>query len=258
MGELWFIGLGLSEGAPLSASTRAVLSSAGKVFLEEYTSPLSERARQELEQLVGARLIRTTREPVERGEEILHALTEHARVAFVTAGDPFAATTHVSLRLRAEEAGHAWRYVPGASVLTAVPSFLGLQHYRFGRTVSIPFPAPGFGPRSFLDHIAVNRGSGLHTLVLLDLDPGGRGYLAAPEALRILQERDAPSPVLPPGLELAVTARIGRETAAAWFGPMAALSQLDFGEPPHALVIPAPELHFEESAALHRFRIATS
>jgi diphthine synthase len=255
MGELWFIGLGLTEGAPLTASTRTLLTSAGKVFVEEYTSPLSARARQELEQLAGGRLLRTSREPVERGEEILRALAEHARVAFVTAGDPFAATTHVSLRLRAEEAGHRWRYVPGASVLTAVPSFLGLQHYRFGRTVSIPFPAPGFTPSSFLDHIASNRGVGLHTLVLLDLDPGGRGFLAAPEALRILQERDAPSPVLPPGLELAVAARIGRETAAAWFGPIAALSELEFGEPPHALVVPAPALHFEEAAALHRFRV---
>ncbi|MCI4363900.1 MAG: diphthine synthase [Thermoplasmata archaeon] len=254
MAELWFIGLGLSEDAPLGSSAQKVLAQAGTVFLEEYTSPLTDAARRELERLTGDRLVRADRGTVERADSILEALRTQRFVALVTAGDPFAATTHVALRLRAEEEGHRWRYVPGASVLTAVPSFLGLQHYRFGRTVSIPFPAPGFAPRSFVDHIATNRVAGLHSLVLLDLEPASGRFMTAGEGLELLRARDLPPRALPEETELAVAARIGREDASAWFGSFPALARLEFGPPPHALVVPAPELHFEEAAALARFR----
>ncbi|MCI4346009.1 MAG: diphthine synthase, partial [Thermoplasmata archaeon] len=162
MAELWFIGLGLSEELPLGTSVRRAIAEAGTVFLEEYTSPLAKGAASDLATLAGRRLVRSDREVVEKGDQILEALRAHSLVVLVTAGDPFAATTHVALRLRAEEEGHTWRYVAGASILTAVPSFLGLQHYRFGRTVSIPFPSPGFAPHSFVDHIGSNRAAGLH------------------------------------------------------------------------------------------------
>ncbi|MCI4346008.1 MAG: hypothetical protein L3K07_04575, partial [Thermoplasmata archaeon] len=89
---------------------------------------------------------------------------------------------------------------------------------------------------------------------LLDLEPGGRRFMTAREALGLLRERDLPPRVLPAEVEVAVAARVGREDARAWFGPISALERLEFGAPPHALVVPAPELHFEEAAALRRYR----
>ena len=129
---------------------------------------------------------------------MLDALARHARVALLVVGDPFAATTHVALRLAAERAGHTWHYVPNASILTAAAGYLGLMHYRFGRTVSVPLPEPGFAPRSMIDQISGNLDRGLHTLVLLDLRPGEGRYLTAPEALRTLSERDPDHVVLRP------------------------------------------------------------
>lgn len=254
MGELWFVGLGLSDERGLSARAWEALRGADEVFAEEYTAvaPAGTVAR------VAAELHRPVstldRSLLESERPILEALARSSRVALIVVGDPFAATTHVALRLAAERAGHRWQYIPNASILTAAAGFLGLMQYRFGRTVSVPFPEPGFSPSSPLDQIAGNRQGGLHTLVLLDLRPEDRRFLTAAQALTLLREKDPDGRVIPVGSPVAVVARVGREDAAAWFGPLEELAQRDFGPPMHAVVVPAPELHFEESAALERYR----
>jgi diphthine synthase len=254
VGELWFIGLGLSDERGLSARAWDALRSADEVFTEQYTAVAPEGTLERLGRELGRPVVRLDRRRVESEGPVLEALGRSARVAFLVVGDPFAATTHVALRLAAERAGHGWRYVPNASILTAAAGYLGLIHYRFGRTVSLPFPAPGFAPRSPLEQIAGNRERGLHTLVLLDLDPENGRFLAAGTALGILRERETEGHALGPETPVAVVARMGRDDAAAWFGPLEELARLDFGPAMHALVVPAPELHFEEAAALERYR----
>jgi diphthine synthase len=128
------------------------------------------------------------------------------------------------------------------------------MHYRFGRTVSLPFPAPNFEPRSPIEQIGSNRVRGLHTLVLLDLRPEEGRFLSASEALGLLAARDPEGTVVPAGSPVAVAARVGREDAAGWFGPIERLRGVDFGPPLHTVVVPA-DLHFEEAAALERFRV---
>lgn len=257
MGQLAFIGLGLGDDRDLSPRARERLRRCGAIFYETYTSRTApgtlERLAEELE-----RPIQTlSRAEVEAEEPVLAALGVHSHVGFLCAGDPFAATTHVALRLAAEKAGHSWVYLPGASVLTAAPSFLGLQHYRFGRTVSLPFPSPHFAPRSPLAGIEQNRNQDLHTLVLLDLRPEEDRFMTANEGLRILADRDTDSarPVLPADLGIAVVARVGTDEARAWYSSRAQLEGTDFGPPLHCLVVPGPTLHFEEKEALERVRL---
>jgi diphthine synthase len=256
MGELWFVGLGLGDERGVSARGLDVLRRCERLLAEEYTAAAPAGSIERLGTLVGRPIERLDRAQVESEGPVLAALAASPRVGLVVVGDPFAATTHVALRLAAERAGHTWGYVPNASILTAAAGFLGFMHYRFGRTVSLPMPAPGFAPRSPLERIASNRAAGLHTLVLLDLDPAGGRYLGAAEALRILRERDEDAIVVPDGTPVAVAARVGRDDAAGWFGPVESLLGLDFGPPMHAIVVPA-ELHFEESAALERFRLGS-
>ncbi|MCI4322590.1 MAG: diphthine synthase [Thermoplasmata archaeon] len=257
MSVLWFVGLGLAGPQEIPPRVRQLTAEAGAVFAEEYTSRVSPGTMDALEREVGRPIVRVDRSALEAEGLVREALHHHAQVVLLVAGDPFVATTHVALRVAAESWGHEWRYVPGATVATAVPGFLGLQQYRFGRTVSIPFPEPNFTPRSPRDAIGRNRSAGLHTLVLLDLRPDLDRYLTANEALRILIEQDAsfPPPLFPPEQPVAVAARVGRDDAAGWFGPIEALSRADFGPPLHALVVPALPLHFEEAAALVRFRL---
>ncbi len=260
MGQLAFIGLGLGGDPDLSPRAREHLRRCGAIFSESYTSLLMPGSLERLAEALGRPIVTLSRDQVESEEPVLEALALHSRVGFLCAGDPFAATTHVALRLASEKAGHSWIYFPGASVLTAAPSFLGLQHYRFGRTVSLPFPSPSFAPRSPLEGIAQNRRQDLHTLVLLDLRPEEGRFMTANEAFRILADRDtgSPDPILPADLGIAVVARVGTDTAQAWYGPWRQLEKVDFGPPLHCLVVPARTLHFEEKAALERPRLAES
>lgn len=253
MAELWFVGLGLDDERGLSRRALDVLARS-EVFAEEYTAVASPGTLDRLAGEIGRPIERLTRPMLEAETPILYALRRSPRVALLVVGDPFAATTHVALRLAAERAGHTWRYLPNASILTAAAGFLGLMPYRFGRTVSLPLPAPGFAPRSPLDQIAGNRKSGLHTLVLLDLSPEQGRFLTAGPALALLRERDPEGSVLGDADRLAVAARVGRDDAAGFFGTFARLRTVDFGPPMHALIVLAADLHFEEAAALERFR----
>ncbi len=256
MAVLWFVGLGLGGAEDITPRIRSLVANAGAVYVEEYTSRTGDGTLAALKREAGRPIVRLDRSALESEGEIRDALHRHPVVVLLVAGDPFVATTHVALRVAAESWGHEWRYVPGATVATAVPGFLGLQQYRFGRTVSIPFPEPKFTPRSPRDGIGKNRAAGLHTLVLLDLRPDVGQYLTANEALEILieQDRSFPPALFLPEQPVAVAARVGRDDAAGWFGPIEQLRQVEFGPPLHAIVVPALPLHFEEEAALARFR----
>lgn len=255
--RLVFIGLGLDGPENLSERARAELRAAEALFAESYTSIVPVEEWNRLEAALGRRLTLLSREQVESGTEILHALQQGGSVVLLTGGDPFAATTHLALRLQARGQGVPWSYVPGASVVTAVPGFLGLQQYRFGRIVSIPYPAPGFAPHSYLERIGENRRADLHTLVLLDLDPPRGRSMGAGEALALLSQQEAEHPLDPPlsTISLAVAARVGRPDARGFYGPLRDLLAGEFGATPHALVVPAPNLHFQEAEALEEFRV---
>lgn len=255
MGELWFVGLGLGDELDVSARALGVLRRCRAIFSEEYTAVWSPGAFGRLAALVGRPILSLTREEVEGEQRVLSALAEEGDVAFVAVGDPFAATTHLALRLAAEKAGHRTHYLPNASILSAASGVLGLIPYRFGRVVSLPFPEPGFRPNSMVEVVRRNREHGLHTLVLLDLRPSEGRFLTATEGLRILLERDPERAVFTPRLSMAVIARVGREDQRAWYGSVERLLATDFGGPMHTLVVPAPELHFEETEALERFRV---
>merc|ERR1719277_1539603 len=83
-------------------------------------------------------------------------------VSFLVVGDPLCATTHCDLWLRARERGVEVKVVHNASVMNAVAA-CGLQLYRFGETVSIPFWVDDWKPTSFYDKIVSNSRANLHT-----------------------------------------------------------------------------------------------
>ena len=253
MGELWFVGAGLSDEQDLSRRALALLRRCSRVFAEEYTAVLATGSLDRLALQIGRPVELLDRASVESGASVLAALAGSAVVALVVPGDPFAATTHVALRNEVERAGHSWHYLPNATIISAAAGFLGLQPYRFGRTVSIPFPSEHFAPTSPLERISENRSRGLHTLVLLDLRPDERRFMTAREALGILTDRDPDGVRLPLGTRLAVVARVGSESARGWVGDRAELAQRDFGPPLHALVVLAAELHEEEAHAIRRY-----
>lgn len=92
--------------------------------------------------------------------------TGYVYYCIVPVPDPFGATTHTDLVLRARELSIPTQIVHNASILNAVGA-TGLQLYSFGETVSIPFWTDTWKPDSFFDKICQNKARGLHTLCLL-------------------------------------------------------------------------------------------
>jgi diphthine synthase len=257
VGEILFVGVGLNDERDLSLRAFDELKSADVVFAEQYTSRLSPGSLKRLEKLIGKTVIELSREELEGEKPIMEALAQNHRVALLVAGEPFAATTHVALRLAVENSGHKWRILHNSSILTAAASLVGLSHYRFGRTVSLPHPdTEGYRPSSPYEALVANRKGGLHTLVLLDLDPVRNRYLHAELALRHLGSLEAEfkGGVAGPDSLFCVVSRVGSPDAAAWFGTRLELEELDFGPPLHSIIVPGPSLHFLEKEALEKWK----
>ena len=244
-----FIGLGLYDEKDLTLRAVEEARKCEVLFAEFYTSALMGTDLSRLEDTLGGKIRTLTREQVEKGDDILsEAATK--RVGFLVAGDPMTATTHVDLRLRALKRGISTRVVHGVSILTAAAGLLGLQAYKFGRTVTIPFQEERFKPTSPYEMISQNRRAGLHTLVLLDLKEGG-DFMTANEAIKYLIEREIEMGfgAFTEDSLVCVLARVGSEKPLVKAGRVGLMAVQDFGGPLHCLVIPG-RLHFAEREAL--------
>lgn len=184
---LYVVGLGLCDERDVTLRGLAAVRRCKRVYLEAYTSVLPGVDKSRLERLYGREVVIADREMVEsRSDEILGCSSSSGGsdgkngdgkngdekndddVAFLVVGDPFGATTHTDLVTRARERGIPVRVVHNASVMNAVGA-CGLQLYRYGEAVSIPFFTESWRPDSFYVKLASNAKSGLHTLCLLDI-----------------------------------------------------------------------------------------
>lgn len=250
MGELIFIGLGLHDGEDISVKGLKAVRAVDEVFAEFYTARLTGTDLKTLEKTFGRKFKVLTRQEVEDGSVILEAAKKRT-VALLCVGDPMSATTHVDLRLRAHRSGIKTTIIHGASILTGAASLLGLQHYKFGRTVTIVFPKKNFSPDSHYDQILLNQKAGLHTLVLLDIDAEKDRLMSANEAMEILEdiEKRKKLGVIKEDTIICVVGRAGSEGPMVKCGLFKDMKKEDFGPPHHSIVIPG-NLHFMEAEAL--------
>jgi diphthine synthase len=256
MGELIFVGLGL--GGPRDMSRRAfdTLQQVDQIFAEFYTSSLIDCTVADLESEIGRSISVLRRDEVEEGNRVIEA-AKKGRVAFVTAGDTMAATTHVEMRLRAQELGIPTTLIHGVSIFSAAASALGLQPYKFGRTVTLPFPEPGYFPTSPYEHIKENHDRGLHTLVLLDIKQDEGRYMTSNEGVKWLMdaERMVGKGLIHDLTLVCAAARVGSSTERVAAGYPREMMSKDLGPPLHCLVLPG-KLHFMEGQFLVRFASA--
>ena len=102
---LWFIGLGISGISELSDSTLDVIKNAEIVYLESFTSPISETEKKQLEDISNGEFKTAKRWLVEDGNEILDN-AKNKETVLISYGDPYIATTHLELKTRAMRDGH--------------------------------------------------------------------------------------------------------------------------------------------------------
>lgn len=252
-GTLTFIGLGLGDERGITVRGLEEAKAADVLFAEFYTSTLGEGSIERLEALLGKNVRVLGREQVEDAKLILEAC-RHGNVAMLTAGDPMTATTHVDLRIRAHMAGISTKVVHGPSVFSSVAGLLGLQHYKFGRTTTLPFPQEGYSPTSPYDVVCENLSRGLHTLVLLDIDADRGRYMTANEGLNLLldMERRVGKGVITENTMVCAVARAGSEDCIVVAGAISDIVSRDLGPPLHSVVVPG-KLHFMEEDALRTF-----
>ena len=257
MGRISFIGLGLYDDNSMTLQALQACKEADVILLEGYTSILATGSIKKLEEKIGKPITLLGREQVEKGD--LLAGMDDKSIAFLVPGDPMTATTHIDLRIRSHDQGFETRVIHGTSALVAIPGLLGLQHYKFGRTVTIPFPQKGFKPKSPMEQLVQNHTSGLHTLALLDIQASEGRYMTANEGLRWLLDtaKEMKIEEINEDSLACVVVRAGAPTCKAKADRIGNLESLDYGPPLHSIVIPG-RLHFMEAEALKRFADAPS
>lgn len=241
---LYFIGLGLWDENDITLRGLNAIKSCEVVYFETYTSKLN-CSIETLGQLYGKKVIKADRELVENGEEIIEN-AKKKNVAFLVVGDPFGATTHNELRLRAFEAGIEVKVIHNASIINAIGS-TGLDLYKFGRTTSIPFENKNI--TSPIEVINNNREAGLSTLVLFDLDPINNKFMQVSEALNFLLEIGLEEDAFCVGC-----GGIGSLQPEMKAGEAKSLSLKQFSLEPQCLVVPG-KTHPMEDKMLERLRI---
>ena len=263
---LWLIGIGPGDLGHMTERAITVAKGCSKRYLEGYTAILPKDQEGRLEEIVGPweRLMRPLVE--EPG-----ALLEEARsaaVALLVVGDPIQATTHIDLEARCIEQGVGFEIVPGLSATTLAVSLSGLQSYRFGRQVTLPYPYGEYLATSPLKMVEANYNSGLHTLVLLDLDPTGMGFdppkpMQPGEAVTVLRrmtencgrEGGAKGRDLPPVDEwdCVLLSDIGTESQRVLSGKLGEIANVRDGWV-HTLILPS-EMSENEKEAFERRRV---
>jgi diphthine synthase len=236
-------------GMPLEGLEEA--RRARHVFAEFYTNCMPGLDRPNLERMIGKSVDVLTRKEVEEmAETRIFIYAKREPCVFLTPGDPSVATTHIDLRLRAERNGIKTSVIHAASIQSAIAGATGLQSYKFGRTVTVPFRSVSSSEAPYAN-ICENRLRGLHTLALLDIEAENEKYMTIPEGLSELirvEERVRRGCLKPDTLAVGA-ARLGSPQAMVKADTVKRLMGTDWGGPPHCLVFPG-RLHFMEVEAL--------
>ncbi|MCJ1310659.1 diphthine synthase [Agyrium rufum] len=267
---LYLVGLGLASESDITVRGLEIVKKASRVYLESYTSILLV-SKERLESFYGRPVIIADREMVESASDDILAEADKVDVAFLVVGDPFGATTHTDLVLRARELSIPIRSIPNASILNAI-GCTGLQLYNFGQTVSMVFFTDTWKPSSFYDRIKENRSIGLHTLILLDIKvkeqslenmARGRKVYEPPRYMTVAQccaqileieEVRAEGVYGKDSLAIGV-ARVGAEDQKIVAGTLEELSEADLGEPLHSVVLLGRRTHDLERDFVRDFAV---
>ncbi|KAG8528326.1 diphthine synthase [Bacidia gigantensis] len=267
---LQLVGLGLADETDVTVKGLELIKKAKTVYLEAYTSILLVDSTK-LEAYYGRPVVLADRELVESGSDEILADAKDSDVVFLVVGDPFGATTHSDLVLRARELSIPIQTVHNASVMSAIGA-TGLQLYNFGQAVSMVFFTESWKPSSFYDRLKENHTIGLHTLMLLDIKvkeqsmenlARGRKIYEPPRymtvaqcASQMLEIEETRGDGICAASKLAVgVARLGATNQRFLAGTLEQLSESDLGAPLHSLILIGRRTHYLERDYLKEFAV---
>ena len=240
--------VGLGVGYDITQKGLELLRDCELAFCEIHTMPVPLKYLEKLEEKSGKKIEVVGRDKIEGDFPYVLEKAKDQKVCLLCGGDPLAATTHISLLMDAKKAGIDTEVVHNSSIFSAASGKSGLQPYRFGKTVTVSFWRKNYEPTSPLLLIKKNLVSGMHTLVLMDLD-AELGLMDAKLGLELLgkmEEREGLS-VLPE--KVVVLSRVGYPDELVSYGTVLELINAGLGDAPFCIVIPA-ELHEVEEEYL--------
>ncbi|MES1919395.1 diphthine synthase [Bonamia ostreae] len=265
---LYLIGLGLGDVKDITVRGLEAIKKCQFLYLDYYTSIFLSSA-EEMSSFFGKKVVLADRNMIESSSDRILGDAVNGNVAFLVVGDPLGATTHTDLILRAKKKNISVNVVHNASIMNAIGS-CGLQLYKFGQTVSIPFFDKNWRPKSFLDKIKSNLRNGLHTLCLLDIRIKEQSFenLAIGNDIydppRFMKIKDCINQIMDISKEenslfndstkAIGVARLGHDDQLIKSGTFEQLKNFDFGKELHSLVI-AGELDQIESEFFDTIKI---
>jgi diphthine synthase len=247
MCPIFFIGLGLHING-ISKIGQEIANKSDFIYLDAYTSPLSNQDISSIQKLIKKKVKIINREFLEDSRTILNQAKQND-VSLLVYGDPMIATTHTEIRIRAERSGIKTRVIHNSSILSALSGETGLHAYNFGKPVTITNSASTPKITAY-EVIYQNLIRNLHTIVLLEYDYSNNFFLSPNQGLESLlkTEKDLKYGIFDFDTFIIVASRIGNHQSMKG-GKLRGLLKKNFGEPPHALIIPG-KLHFTEVDSL--------
>jgi diphthine synthase len=245
---LWFVGLGISGSKSIPIEAQDILSKADIVYLEQFTSPIGKSDLLKIKKMIKGEFRLGKRWLVEDGSEILkNAKTK--KVVLLAYGDPFVATTHIELRTRAIQEKIKTYSIHASSSLTSLIGECGLHFYKIGRIATIMSEMKSLTTPYYVIYKNIIEGN--HTVLLLEYNQDKNFFLDPKEALLglIETEKGQKRKVIDLSSFAIITSRVGFKDQSIIAGKISSLKKIDFGKPPHTIIIPG-RFHFTESDAL--------
>ena len=245
---LWFVGLGISGISELSDNTISVIKNADTVYLESFTSPISETEKEQLANMCDGEFKIAKRWLVEDGNEILENAKKR-EVVLISYGDPYIATTHLELKTRAVTDKIETKTIHSSSIVSSLIGEIGLQYYKVGKILTVMND-----PKSMItpyNTISNNLLSKMHSVILLEYNEDKSFFLAPQDALSLLldAEKIQNRKIISLDTFAIIASRIGKSDQNITSGKISNLIKKEFGNPPHTIIIPG-SLHFTESNAV--------
>ena len=180
---LYFIGLGISGISELSDNTLSVIKNADIVYLESFTSPISENEKEQLENISNGEFKIAKRWLVEDGNEILEN-AKKVKTVLISYGDPYIATTHLELKTRAIKDNIETKTIHSSSIVSSLIGEVGLHYYKVGKILTIMDDAKSMiTPYNTIFNNLLNNA---HSVILLEYNEDKSFFLAPQDALSLL------------------------------------------------------------------------
>jgi len=250
MGMFALVGLGIGGIKSLTLEGIDILKKSDLVYLDTYTTSTSNDLIKKLSEHVGKKIISADRA---RLEDELESLLEQAKAKNITVavlGDPLFATTHQNFLIEARKRGIPYIVVHNSSIISVLTTSCGLHPYKFGKVSTITRQS-GTPATSIYFTLYDNLIRGLHSIFLLEFDTKDLEGVWPSSAFTLLKDAENiyNLEAFTEDTFLIVACRVGTENQKYYVGCVKELEKIDFGEPPHTIIIPS-RLHFTEEEAL--------